>query len=357
MTLMAFNFCELPLWMVGLSWLLPFLLGLLLGYALWHHWKKKTENLEKDIKGLKGDISQLEEDLKICRQKGTDFESQIAMLKGQMRERDLSISTLESSLTAAKKKADDDAKAHEEALEAAKSKKSESKGKSSKKGEDAIKAASLADDTDDLSGGSSAAGIAGAAVSGLAASGKSKPKDDLQKIEGIGPKIEGILNDDKIRTYKKLADSKVGKLRKILDAAGPRYRTAKPDTWPEQAALARDGKWDELNSLQDILIGGLRPDASGSVTKISSGSAKDNLKKVEGIGPKIEGLLNADGIMTFAALASSEVSNIKRILDEAGPRYRIAVPDTWPEQAALARDGKWDELEKLQDSLKGGRKT
>ena len=29
--------------------------------------------------------------------------------------------------------------------------------------------------------------------------------------------------------------------------------------------------------------------------------------------------------------------------------------DSWPEQAQLASDGKWDELKELQDKLDGGR--
>ena len=81
----------------------------------------------------------------------------------------------------------------------------------------------------------------------------------------------------------------------------------------------------------------------------------DDLKKVEGIGPKIEGLLNEDGIWTWAVLAEAEIDRLQRVLDAAGPRYRIHDPATWPEQAALADAGRWDELEALQDRLKGGR--
>ena len=60
---------------------------------------------------------------------------------------------------------------------------------------------------------------------------------------------------------------------------------------------------------------------------------------------------------TWARLAKTEVSFLQSILDEAGPRYRIHDPGTWPQQAALAAAGSWDELEALQDRLKGGRET
>jgi predicted flap endonuclease-1-like 5' DNA nuclease len=81
----------------------------------------------------------------------------------------------------------------------------------------------------------------------------------------------------------------------------------------------------------------------------------DDLKKVEGIGPKIEELCNQIGIWTFEALASTPVERLQEMLEAAGPRFRIAVPDTWPRQAELAASGKWDELKEYQDFLSGGR--
>lgn len=84
-------------------------------------------------------------------------------------------------------------------------------------------------------------------------------------------------------------------------------------------------------------------------------SAADNLKLIEGIGPKIEELLNADGIRTFAKLAATNPQHISALLDAAGARFQIHDPETWPQQAALARDGKWDELKVLQERLTGGR--
>jgi predicted flap endonuclease-1-like 5' DNA nuclease len=83
--------------------------------------------------------------------------------------------------------------------------------------------------------------------------------------------------------------------------------------------------------------------------------APDDLKIVEGIGPKIEGLLNDAGIKTFAALADASKSSIKKVLDEAGPRYQMHDPSTWMEQASLARDGKMKQLEALKDRLSAGK--
>lgn len=88
----------------------------------------------------------------------------------------------------------------------------------------------------------------------------------------------------------------------------------------------------------------------------SDESAKaDDLKKIEGIGPKIAEILSGNGIDTFGKLAATEAEKIKEILAEAGNRYKMHDPTTWPQQSQLAADGKWEELEKLQDELKGGR--
>ena len=89
-------------------------------------------------------------------------------------------------------------------------------------------------------------------------------------------------------------------------------------------------------------------------TSSKSGKA-DDLTKIEGIGPKIAGLLKDGGITSFAKLSKSNFAKIKKILVAAGPRYQMHDPASWPKQAGLAAAGKWKELEKLQDELDGGK--
>jgi small subunit ribosomal protein S1 len=95
--------------------------------------------------------------------------------------------------------------------------------------------------------------------------------------------------------------------------------------------------------------------AKAATAKVSS-SKGDDLKKIEGIGPKIAELLSGAGISTFSALAETEAEKIKEILAEGGSRYQMHDPTSWPEQAALAADGSWDDLKKLQEELNGGKK-
>ena len=78
----------------------------------------------------------------------------------------------------------------------------------------------------------------------------------------------------------------------------------------------------------------------------------DDLKKIEGIGPKIASTLVEAGIATFADLAKAESAKISEIIADVRGNH---VTDTWPAQAQMAADGKWDELKKWQDELDGGK--
>ncbi len=80
----------------------------------------------------------------------------------------------------------------------------------------------------------------------------------------------------------------------------------------------------------------------------------DDLKKIEGIGPKVSSLLNEAGIFTFAQLAETATDKLSEILDANKLQYMD--PSTWAEQAKLAAAGDWEGLEKLQDALSGGKR-
>ncbi|MBN2147965.1 MAG: hypothetical protein JW726_11280 [Anaerolineales bacterium] len=81
----------------------------------------------------------------------------------------------------------------------------------------------------------------------------------------------------------------------------------------------------------------------------------DDLKIIEGIGPKIDSLLKEAGITTYAQLADTPAEKLRSLMEDAN--LRIADPASWPEQASLAAKGDMDGLKAMQDSLRGGRKT
>ncbi len=81
---------------------------------------------------------------------------------------------------------------------------------------------------------------------------------------------------------------------------------------------------------------------------------EDNLKVIEGVGPKLESIMKEAGISDLHVLSNTSVDKLKEILVSAGSRYKMFNPTTWPKQAALAAAGKMDELKEYQDRLEGG---
>ncbi|MGE4346092.1 MAG: 50S ribosomal protein L21 [Flavobacteriaceae bacterium] len=83
----------------------------------------------------------------------------------------------------------------------------------------------------------------------------------------------------------------------------------------------------------------------------------DDLTKIEGIGPKASEALASAGVDTFAKLAKKSADQIKEILVNASSTLSHLDSTTWADQAQMAADGKWDELQKWQDELNGGKKA
>ncbi|QXP71369.1 50S ribosomal protein L21 [Polaribacter sp. R2A056_3_33] len=107
--------------------------------------------------------------------------------------------------------------------------------------------------------------------------------------------------------------------------------------------------------IESIAVSGSTKAAPKATKAASKKSAKaDDLKKIEGAGPKAaEALVNA-GLDTFAKVAKADPTKLSEILTEASSRLSHLVTTTWPKQAGLAAEGKWDELKELQDRLDGG---
>ncbi len=147
---------------------------------------------------------------------------------------------------------------------------------------------------------------------------------------------------------------KAAPVKKTVTAAEP---VAAPEVVNEApaatAADTEDIAPDTTETASETLIEEVVDTTTAPVEE--SGEAGDNLKVVEGIGPKIEILLKEAGIRTFRQLADASPESIKEILSNAGARYAVHDPATWPGQAEFAAEGKWDELEKWQDEMSGGK--
>ena len=140
-----------------------------------------------------------------------------------------------------------------------------------------------------------------------------------------------------------MADATDKQLNDILDDAGPAYQMLSYKTWAKQAKYAASGKWGDLENYISKNVGN-----SSSKTRI------DDLEILEGIGPKIEQLLYSAGILTFAQLSETSTKSLKAILKAGGSVFQMWDPTSWPKQAKLALDEKWDQLATLQDKLYKG---
>ena len=116
--------------------------------------------------------------------------------------------------------------------------------------------------------------------------------------------------------------------------------------------LINDSIW-ENDANADWYCASCFPGFENSVVSIPKQA--EDLKKIEGIGPKIASILIENGIDTFEKLGVAKISVLKNILKEAGPKFQMHDPGSWSKQAKLAAKGQWDKLAKLQDELDGGR--
>ena len=113
-----------------------------------------------------------------------------------------------------------------------------------------------ADLASSLTSGTVSSGIAFNAEAAKAVFGKKIKQDDLKVVEGIGPKIQELFHNHNVTTWKSLSECSIGKCKEVLESGGDRFKMHKPNTWPKQAGMAYEGKWQELFDWQEELDGG-----------------------------------------------------------------------------------------------------
>ncbi|PUB27161.1 helix-hairpin-helix protein [Promicromonospora sp. AC04] len=216
---------------------------------------------------------------------------------------------------------------------------------------------------------------------------------ELQRIEGIGPKIETALKAAGYTTYAKVAGASEDELREALAAAGITFAPA-ATSWSDQAQYLVDGDEDGLREYQDYLIGGqdraskFKEDVDyADVDEIEGAEAKaeaiaedeaeaaaaeaeaapepeasaepepepepQDLQRIEGIGPKIESALGAAGYATYAKIAGATETELREALAAGGITFAPSAV-SWAEQAQFLADGDEDGLQEFQDYLIGG---
>jgi len=179
----------------------------------------------------------------------------------------------------------------------------------------------------------------------------------------VSAKVERHLKGDKVIVFKKkrrkgykkknghrqyLTELTIEKIALTGGKAAPKKAAKKEDT-PVKAAAPSPAKKAAAPAKKAA--------APAKAKKAAAKTGGDDLKKIEGVGPKCAEHLNAAGINTFDDLAAAKLEALKEILEKAGPRYNSIDPTAWAEQATLASAGKWDELKVLQDEIDGGKRN
>ncbi len=80
-------------------------------------------------------------------------------------------------------------------------------------------------------------------------------EDELERVEGVGPRIAGALAAAGITTFRKLAESDVAELQSALEQAGLRFAPSLP-TWSRQARLLAEGDEAGFLKLTEQLVAG-----------------------------------------------------------------------------------------------------
>lgn len=194
---------------------------------------------------------------------------------------------------------------------------------------------------------------------------KEDGKDDLERIDGIGPRIRTALDAAGIRTFRQLARADEERLRSALQDQRLTFAPSLP-TWSRQAAYLAEGDEAGHGAFTSRLVAGREivatPEASAVAASAPSGPAGDrppatdrqaqdpvagrgedrddgdDLERIEGIGPRVVGALRTAGINRYAELADSDIARLQAALEASNLRFAPSLP-TWSRQARLLADG------------------
>jgi len=161
--------------------------------------------------------------------------------------------------------------------------------------------------------------------------------------------VKTVDNSDELKALR----DKNSRLQSDLDACNKKL-TAKPVT---PAKPSRSGN---TSSSLDATTAAAAPtmlafEAAAAKTAFGKSVKKDDLKIVEGIGPKIKEMFHKADIRTWKALSDTAVAKCQEVLNKGGDRYKVHDPSSWPMQAKMCYEGKWKELVRWQEEHDHGK--
>ena len=167
-------------------------------------------------------------------------------------------------------------------------------------------------------------------------------RDDLKEINGVGPQMEEMLNGFGVISWEQLAILSKDDIATLDDALEGFTGRIERDEWVPQARdFIKNGHQPVKRAKPKPAV---KKDKSGRTivsnwskgkTKLGTPGAghKDDLKVVNGIGPKMEGILNDFGITTWEQLAAFSKADVEKVNDAIATFPGRIERDEWVAQA------------------------
>ncbi len=191
-----------------------------------------------------------------------------------------------------------------------------------------------------------------------------RPQDDLTRIDGVGPFIARKLNEVGVYTYEDISGWDQARIQQVTAQIGYLPGRIERDNWVGQAAaLARmkqPAGEQGINEYDDRAAYAPQQPAlhESPIDRYGPGRERNydptDLKIIEGVDERVEDVLKSSGVRSWADLAGRDVSDLRAMLSQADDGLHHHDPRTWPLQARLASEGRWDELRQYQEELHGG---
>jgi predicted flap endonuclease-1-like 5' DNA nuclease len=163
-----------------------------------------------------------------------------------------------------------------------------------------------------------------------------EPSLDLSVVNRLETQVKGF--DSRFKDLDARVDAKVGDVDNRFSRRVGDY----------------DGKLGTLDTRVTALEAAPRTMGFAALEVTEVIRTPDDLKVIEGIGPKMETALNAAGIMTFAQLAQASESQLRDAVEKAGMSFAPSIP-TWARQAKYLVDGDQAGFDAYVARLTGGR--
>ena len=142
--------------------------------------------------------------------------------------------------------------------------------------------------------------------------------DDLEAIEGIGPKVSRLLHDADIRTFDRLSETSLGELTRILESGGPRLGLADPRSWAEQASCLVNGDYIAFERMRDDLSSESRHDAALLKTSETRKGFEAGTASESGAGVEVAGRVDDTQASSAGTHGEPQARLAATVNDDAG---------------------------------------